>query len=96
MRKKPRTNNIGNSAKKAKNELGKLAGFDEITKLSGSSSGALTDGLIGDDFASKVDDFSAEIERVKEGMDFTDVFGLDLDAFTELWGGGFSKIASGD
>lgn len=89
-------NNIGNSAKKAKNELGKLAGFDEITKLSGSSSGALTDGLIGDDFASKVDDFSAEIEKVKEGMDFTDVFGLDLDAFTEFWGGVFSKIASGD
>lgn len=89
-------NDIGDSAKKAKNELGKLAGFDEITKLSGGSSGALTDGLIGDDFTGKLGDLSAEIEKAKESMDFTEVFGLDLDAFNEFWGGVFEKIASGD
>ncbi|MGN0619193.1 MAG: hypothetical protein ACI4J7_09260 [Ruminiclostridium sp.] len=85
---------------KSVNDLNKtakgLAGFDEITKLSGGTSENAID-----DFASSFEDTIAMADEydsaISDALNSTnDLLGLDFSAFTQFWDNLWKKITSGD
>lgn len=86
---------LTDSVKETGKALNALAGFDEITKLSGGGSSGLS--LVTDSDFTDLEDYSAEIEHVQSSFGELDNGAkIVFDNITKYWSDVFELIAAGD